>query len=61
MPKSRHRCVTSLSVSCLERAGVEEEIDPLARGELPGLVLLLPAGGAAAELRAPFEVVEVIG
>jgi hypothetical protein len=45
-------------VDLLERAGIEQQLDALARGELAGRVLLLEALGAAAELRPAFEVGE---
>ena len=57
MPKSVQRWVTSLS-SSTKRAGVEQQVDALARGQLAGLVLLLDALLAAAELGAAFEVVD---
>ena len=45
-------------VELLERAGIEEELDPLARGELPGFMLALLAVFAPAELRPVFEIGE---
>ena len=45
-------------VELLERAGIEQQLDPLARGQLAGGVLALETIGAAAELGAPLEVVE---
>ena len=45
-------------VDLLERAGIEQQIDPLAGGQLAGGVLALEAIGAAAELGAPLEIVE---
>ena len=59
MPKSRQRCVTSLSISS-KRAGVEEQIDALAGGELARLVLAAQALLAAAQLGAPLELLEVL-
>ena len=53
MPKSRQRCVTSLSTSS-KRAGIEEQVDALARGQLAGLVLAARVL-AAAELGAALE------
>jgi hypothetical protein len=47
-------------VDLVERARIEEEIDPLARGELAGLVVAAQPIRAAAKLRAPLEVVEVL-
>ena len=43
-------------VQLFERAGIEQEIDALARRELAGVVLALEAGLAAAELREPLEI-----
>ena len=43
-----------------EAAGVEQEVDALARGQLAGLVLLLDAGLAAAEERLRVQVVEAL-
>jgi hypothetical protein len=42
-------------VDLFERAGVEQQIDPLARGELAGGVLFVEPVLAAAELGAPLE------
>ena len=47
-------------VDLLERAGIEQQLDPLARGQLAGRVLPLEPIGAAAELGAPLEVGEDI-
>ena len=41
-----------------EGAGVEQEVDPLARGELARLVLLGDALGSAAELGLPLQGVQ---
>ena len=46
-------------VELLERAGIEQQLDPLARGQLAGVVLALEALLAAAELGAPLEVGEM--
>ena len=43
-------------VELLERAGIEQQLDPLARRQLAGGVLAIEPRLAAAELRAPFEV-----
>jgi hypothetical protein len=51
MPKSRQRCVTSLSSS----SKVPGSIHPLARGQLPGIVVALQPVLAAAEFRQTFE------
>ena len=59
MPKSRQRCVTSLSISS-KVPGIEQQVDALARGQLAGVVLLAEAVFAAAELGAPLEVFEVL-
>ena len=45
-------------VELLEGAGIEQQLDPLARGELAGRVLALEAVRAAAELGAALEVGE---
>jgi hypothetical protein len=45
-------------VELFERAGIEQQIDPFAGGQLSGVVLPAEALVAAAELRAPFEVRE---
>src|SRR4029077_11905775 len=42
-------------VDLLERAGIEQELDPLARGQLAGRVLLRQATRAAAKLGAALE------
>ena len=44
-----------------ERAGVEEQIDPLARRRLAGRVLALDALGAAAEARGGAALAQVVG
>ena len=44
------RLVADERAELLERAGVEEDVEPLAGGELALLVLLRDAGLAAAEL-----------
>ena len=54
IPKSRQRCVTSLSTSS-KVPGIEQQIDALARRQLAGVVLPATADLAAAELGAPFE------
>jgi hypothetical protein len=46
-------------VDFLKRAGIEQQIDPLARRELPGLVLPAQPILAASELRAALEILEV--
>ena len=46
-------------VDLLERAGIEQQIDPLARGELAAVVLLLQPRFAAAQLGAALEILEV--
>ncbi len=46
-------------VDFFEGVGVEEKIDPLARGELAGRVLTLQSIVAASELGATFEVFEM--
>ena len=45
-------------VELLERAGIEQQLDPLAGGQLAGFVLAREALGAAAQLGAPLEVGE---
>ena len=45
-------------VDLFEGAGIEQQLDPLAGGQLAGGVLPLEALGAAAQLGAAFEVVE---
>ena len=45
-------------VELLERAGIEQQLDPLARGQLAGGVLRVEPLLAAAELGAPLEVRE---
>ena len=45
-------------VELLERAGIEQQLDPLARGELAGRVLALEPLLAAAELGATLEIGE---
>ena len=57
IPKSRQRCVTSLSISS-KVAGVEQQVDALARRQLAGRALALEALFAAAQLGPPFELVE---
>ncbi len=52
-----HRWVTKLS-ELDEGARVEEELQPLARRQLPGLVLLGDALGAPAELRLALQRLE---
>jgi hypothetical protein len=47
-------------VDLLERAGIEQQVDPLARGQLAGLVLLAQAGLAAAEFGAALELLEML-
>ena len=47
-------------VDFLERAGIEQQLDPLAGGELAGRVLALDAGLAAAELRAALQIGESV-
>ena len=59
MPKSRQRWVTSLSTSSKE-PGIEQEIDPLARRELAGVVLPLQPIVAAAAFGAALEVCEML-
>ena len=49
MPKSWLWWTTNLSTS-MKRAGVEQELEPLARGLLAGLVLAANALGAAGKL-----------
>ena len=39
-------------VDLVKRAGIEEELDPLSGGQLPGIVLALAAGFASTELGA---------
>ena len=46
-------------VGLLERAGIEQEVDALARRQLAGVVLLLEAVFAAAELGAALEILEM--
>ena len=46
-------------VDFFEGVGVEEKVDPLARGELAGRVLTLQSIVAASELGATFEVFEM--
>ena len=61
MPKSRQRWVTEL-VELVEGAGVEQQLDALARGQLAGLVLLADALLAAAELccrKPPLQLLDV--
>ena len=45
-------------VELFERAGIEQQLDPLARGQLAGGVLALEPIGAAAELGASLEIGE---
>ena len=45
-------------VDFLERAGIEQQLDPLAGGQLAGRVLALDARLAAAELRAALQIGE---
>ena len=45
-------------VELFERAGIEQQLDPLAGGELAGGVLALEPVGAAAELGAALEIGE---
>ena len=59
MPKSRQRCVTSLS-TLFERSGIEEQFHALARGELARAMLALETICAAAELGAPLEFAEEV-
>ena len=47
-------------VDFLERPRVEQQIDPLARRQLPRVVLPLQPIGAAAQLGASFEVLEIL-
>ena len=47
-------------VDLFERAGIEQQVDALARGQLAGVVLLLQPLLAAAELGAALEVVEIL-
>src|SRR5579884_411909 len=47
-------------VELLERAGVEEQLDALARGELAFLVLTLDARFAAAQLAFAFALFELV-
>ena len=47
-------------VDLLERTGIEQQLDPLTRGQLAGRVLTLDASLAAAELRAALEIGESI-
>ena len=46
-------------VDLLERAGIEQQVDALARRELAGVVLPLQPLLAAAQLGAPLEVLEM--
>ena len=59
MPKSRQRWVTSLSTSS-KRAGIEQQIDALARRQLAGVVLAAEALLAAAQLGAALELREML-
>ena len=43
-------------VDLLERAGIEQQLDPLARGQLAGVVLLRQPFHAAAFFGAAFEI-----
>jgi len=45
-------------VDFLERAAIEQQVDPLTGGQLAGRVLPLDASLAAAELRAAFQIGE---
>jgi hypothetical protein len=45
-------------VDFFERAGIEQQVDPLAGGQLAGRMLPLDAGLAAAELRAALQIGE---
>jgi hypothetical protein len=48
------------AVQLHERALVKEHVQPLARGELSALVLRLDALGAAAHLRLPAELLQLL-
>jgi hypothetical protein len=52
--------VNDKAVVLAEAAGVEEQLDPFARGELAGLVLALDARRTAALERAVVELVELL-
>ena len=47
-------------VDFLERAGIEEQVDPLTGGQLAGRMLPLDTSLAAAELRAAFQIGECV-
>jgi hypothetical protein len=46
-------------IDLLERAGIEQQLDPLVRGELAGFVLASEAVVAAPEFRTALEVFKV--
>jgi hypothetical protein len=49
------------TIELQEGAGIEEELDPFAGGELPGPVLALDSLTAPAESRAFIQLIELLG